>query len=366
MLLTAFLVLATPTVARSTTTTTTVATTTTTVPGSSTTTIPATTTTVAPRETHLRWPSQGSAAIAIPQLGVATQSSAQPVQPIASLTKMMTAWVVLHLLPLGVGQQGPCLTVTSGDVEMWEYDVATDQSNVAIAQGERICEDQLLQGLFVHSAGDYAQLLVDLTGLSDSAFVAQMNVDARSLGLVHTHYVDVTGISPGDRSTAGDQAALVVDLMNAESVVKAAARLPRVWLPVAGEVGSYTPFIGDDGVVGVKSGFTSEAGGCDVMAVRVNVHGRLVTTFAVVLGQHGADPLALAGQAALALSRSLVPSIGTVTTPTGAELAWIGTPSDVTTTTTTTTTTTVPTSTTTSSTSTTTTSTTSTTTTTAP
>lgn len=357
-LLTVLLVAATPTIARSTPTTTTTTATTTTTPGTTTTTVPGattstmsgvtsttlatTTTTIVTRVTRLRWPTEGSAAVAIPQLGVATASPTQTPQPIASLTKMMTAWVVLHQLPLTSSERGPCLIVSAAQYEQWEYDVDTDQSNVAIATGETLCEGQLLRGLFVHSAGDYAQLLVALSGMSQGTFVAKMNADARALGLDHTRYVDVTGFAPGDRSTAEDQAALVVDLMAAEPIVKSIARLTSVWLPVAGVVGSYTPFIGDFGVVGVKSGYTNQAGGCDVMAVQVSVGGQSVTTYAVVLGQHGDDPLALAGQAALVLSRSLVPSIGDVTTPAGRSLAWIGSPGDVATTTTTTTTTTVP------------------------
>jgi D-alanyl-D-alanine carboxypeptidase (penicillin-binding protein 5/6) len=348
-LLTVLLVAATPTIARSTTTTTTTSTTTpgattTTIPGTTTSTTPGatstTTTTVVTRITRLRWPKEGSAAVAIPQLGVATASPTQEAQPIASLTKMMTAWVVLHQLPLSLSERGPCLIVSAAQYEAWQYDVASGQSNVAIASGETLCEGQLLRGLFVHSAGDYAQLLVTLSGMSEGTFVSRMNADARALGLKHTRYVDVTGIAPGDRSTAQDQATLVVDLMAAEPVVQSIARLTSVWLPVAGLVGSYTPFIGDFGVVGVKSGYTNQAGGCDVMAVQVSVGGQSVTTYAVVLGQHGGDPLALAGQAALVLSRSLVPSIGDVTTPSGRSLAWIGSPSDVATTTTTSTTTT--------------------------
>ena len=37
-----------------------------------------------------------------------------------------------------------------------------------------------------------------------------------------------------------------------------------VTLPVAGTISTYTPFLGLDGVIGVKSGFTTQAGGCDV------------------------------------------------------------------------------------------------------
>ncbi len=280
-------------------------------------------------KSKLRWPSMGSAAVAIPQLFVDASSPWQPREPIASLTKMMTAWVVLHQLPLTFSQSGPCLTVNASDVALYNYDVATDQSSVKIVEGMRLCEGVLLRGVFVHSAGDYAQLLVALTGMSQSRFVTEMNRDAKTLGLSQTHYVDVSGIASGDLSTARDQATLAVDLMTDEPVVQSIAALSRVALPVVGVVGSYTPFIGHDGVIGVKSGFTDPAGGCDVMAMKVRINGTVITTYAVVLGQQGSDPLGMAGQAALNLSHSLRASISRVATPTGTEVQWIGSPSDL-------------------------------------
>jgi D-alanyl-D-alanine carboxypeptidase (penicillin-binding protein 5/6) len=271
----------------------------------------------------------GSAAVAIPQLFVAASSPSQPREPIASLTKMMTAWVVLHQFPLTSSQRGPCLSVSASDVALYNYEVATDQSSVKIVEGLRMCEGVLLRGLFVQSAADYAQLLVALTGMNQPKFVAEMNRDAKVLGLPYTHYVDTTGISPGDKSTARDQATLAVDLMTNEPVVQSIAAMSTVDLPVVGVVGSFTPFIGQYGVIGVKSGFTNPAGGCDVMAMRVHINHTVITTYAVVLGQHGNDPLGMAGQAALNLLHSLRSSISRVATPSGDEVQWIGSLSDL-------------------------------------
>lgn len=348
-LLAALLIVATPTGANSSTTSSPTTTSTTT---TSTTSVPpgvtTTTTTVPVKVKHLLWPAQGSAAAVIPQLSVFEASPEQSEVPIASLTKMMTAWVVLHKLPLRANAEGPCLTVTPADVTMYWNDIDIEQSVVAIATGEQLCEGQLLRGLFVHSAADYAQLLVALTGMTQGAFVRQMNADAKALGLSDTHYVEETGINPGNRSTAEDQAELVMDLIDAEPIVPVIARLTHVSLPVAGSVGSYTPYIGEYGVIGIKSGFTSQAGGCDVMARKVEVDGQSVLTYVVVLGQHAnptQDPLVLAGNAALNLSRSLITAITAVSTPDGKVLEWAGPPNNVTTTTTTvptTTTTTTP------------------------
>jgi D-alanyl-D-alanine carboxypeptidase (penicillin-binding protein 5/6) len=242
---------------------------------------------------------------------------------------MMTVWVVLHQLPLTFQEHGPCLVVNANDVALYNYDVASGQSNARIVLGERICEGTLLRGLLVHSAGDYSQLLMSIIGWSPTTFVRVMNKDARALGLTRTHYVDLTGIAPGDQSTAEDQATLAVDLMTDEPTVDQIVALTHVALPYNGVVISYTPFIGMANVVGIKSGFTNPAGGCDVMAVKVTIGNNTFLTYAVVLGEHGWNALGIAGDDALALSRSLRPSIKQVRTPSGVQLEWTGPVADV-------------------------------------
>jgi len=361
------LIVVTPEIARSSTTTTTSSTSTSTTSTSTTTTLPGTTTTststttttlpaVIPARLKLPWPKKGSAAIAIPALSIAAASPNQPQQPIASLTKMMTTWVVLHHLPLTFSQRGPCLSVTANEVKMYHFDVETDQSSAAIANGETLCEGTLLRGLLVHSAGDYAALLVTMLGMTDAQFVNEMNRDAKAFGMTHTHYVDYTGISPYDRSTAQDQTIIAVALMTNEPIVRNIVALPSVKLPVAGVVISYTPLIGRDGVVGVKSGYTNLAGGCDVMAINYSLNGSVITTYAVDLGQRGGDALNIAGYANLLLSSTLRAQFVRVVGPDGTTVEWEGWPGYVVapTTTTTSTTTTSTTSTTTTSTTTTT------------
>jgi D-alanyl-D-alanine carboxypeptidase (penicillin-binding protein 5/6) len=295
----------------------------------------------------------------VPELGVETASPNQPIEPIASLTKMMTAWVALHHLPLSGTETGPCENMNTSDLEIYNDDVALDLSVVKIVANERLCERTLLRGMLVHSAGDYAQLLAGLTGMRTGTFVAAMNQDARALKLDSTHYVDVTGLSQGDKSTAENQATMAATLMNDEPVVQTIVDLSEVSLPVAGIVSSYTPYVGQANVVGVKSGFTNAAGGCDVMAMDDRIGNTVITTYAVVLGEHSDNPLGTAGLDALTLSHSIRTLMARVGTTSGPQLRWIGPSTDVVTTTTSTT----PTTTSTSTTSTTTTSTTSTTTT---
>lgn len=259
-----------------------------------------------PGATAIAWPSGVSAALVIPSLGV-ERTWQDRVLPIASLTKLMTAYVVLQRLPLALGQTGPCVSISHADVMYYDSLVATDQSSAAVAAGEVLCESTLLDGLLVHSASNYATLLANMAWGGTATFVARMNAEALALGLVHTHYADVSGYDAGSVSTALEQGRLASPLMQSP-LVRSIVNQSSVALPVAGTLGSYTPFVGIDHVVGVKSGRTNAAGGCDVMAMTFELNGQTQLAYAVVLGARGGDLLGPAGDDALAIEQSVLNS----------------------------------------------------------
>jgi D-alanyl-D-alanine carboxypeptidase len=263
-----------------------------------------------------QWPASGSAAVAVQTLGGSqTFIEIGPHQvsaPIASVTKMMTAWVAVRDLGNVTPTSGPCLTVTVADVAEYQADVATDQSHAAVQAGERLCAYDLLAGLLVHSANNYATLLARLVttsqGVPISSFLSAMNNTARSLAMNQTHYVDFSGLEPGSRSTAADQLRLALQFMKNPLLRSLVART-SVRLPVAGVVGTYTPLLGRHGVIGIKSGRTGYAGGCDVLALRATRAGTASVVYAVVTNQFGGDVLAQAGAAAYRLAQSVLPSM---------------------------------------------------------
>ena len=260
-------------------------------------------------DVNLAWPAHGGAAVVVENAPWSTSAlslaaprqnaSAADIVPIASLTKMMTALVTLQALPLGRGERGPCLTISAHDVAHWRYDTETDQSNVKVAEGERLCEADLLTGLLIGSANNFADLLATMVSGSTDAFVAEMNREA-ALIAPHTTYVEPSGYEPGNVSTPLDQISVAQHLMAFPFAREVVAR-PRVTLPVAGVVESYTPFVGSHGVIGVKSGRTGPAGGCVVLAMRRSIRGHDVVVYSAVFSQFGGDVLAHAGAAGLAL-----------------------------------------------------------------
>ncbi len=240
----------------------------------------------------LPYPASGEGAVAVLGSGVIAESRGERPVPIASLTKLMTAYLVLRAHPLVGDEQGPRMRFTAATHREWIWYSENDLSNVELVNGEVLTERQLLEALLLPSADNVADIFARWVGGTEAHFVAMMNATARSLGMRHTHYADASGVDPHSRSTAADQALLAaVDMRN--PVFRSIVATPDVAFPVEGHIWNVNPALGVDGIVGIKSGFTSEAHGCLVTAAWRRVSGRSVLVIAAVTGQ----PLGL-GQAA--------------------------------------------------------------------
>ncbi|MGC8489088.1 MAG: D-alanyl-D-alanine carboxypeptidase family protein, partial [Clostridia bacterium] len=205
---------------------------------------------------------------------------------IASLAKMMTAYVVLKAHPLSTGETGPTVTVTASDVALYNQEKAT-QSVVPIVAGEQLNEYQLLEGLLIPSGNDYAHILADWVAGSQASFVQIMNADAKKLGMTHTHYTDASGVSAATVSTAADQLIIAEhDMRNA--TFRSIVAMPQATLPVANVVYNVNYWLGHSGIIGVKTGSTAAAGGCYVAAAYRNAGSQKVLVLAAVLGQQSA------------------------------------------------------------------------------
>ncbi len=173
--------------------------------------------------------------------------------------------------------------MTAADHAAWISDVEQGDSSLEVVAGERLTERQLLEGLMIPSACNIADYLARWDAGSTAAFVRKMNATATALGLRRTHYADASGLSPGSRSTAVDQAILGAYAMSVPGMISIvdhpSMRFPTGW------VGGYNPALGQDGVIGLKSGFTDAAQICLVTAARRSVGGRTVLVVSSTLGQ---------------------------------------------------------------------------------
>ena len=200
-------------------------------------------------------------------------------RPIASLTKMMTALVVAELLsPHDRARITPAVLRYTG-------------SGVGLLpKGKRVSVETLLHGLMLPSGNDAARALAFRAAGSISGFVHKMNLRAAELGLGCTRFAGVEGLSARNRSCAVDLVALAKHVLEtprlARIVRKRRAIIP---FPIKGgrlHLYNNNPLLrrGYPGIIGIKTGYTSEAGRCLVAAARRGG----VTLVAVVLGSR--DP----------------------------------------------------------------------------
>ena len=255
------------------------------------------------------WPVQGQAAFVLGDGPVTASPDQQPV-PIASLAKVMTAYLTLRRYPLSEVQEGFGITITSAQAQEEAQDAAENQSGVAVAPGEELTERQLLEALLIPSGNNIARILAAQVAGSEASFVAAMNSTARALGMGRTIYTDPSGFDPGTVSTAADQLRVFEAAMRLPAF-RQVVSMPDVTLPVAGTLTNFNPLI-DEGYVG-KTGSDSAAGGCLAFATDVTVGGAQMTAAGVVLGQgQGSDTRGLLGAAAEAATQ-LIESLATAT-----------------------------------------------------
>jgi D-alanyl-D-alanine carboxypeptidase (penicillin-binding protein 5/6) len=242
------------------------------------------------------WPAHGQAAFLLAgKTRVESGPNQHPV-PIASVAKVMTAYLVLRDHPLQPGQDGPTIMLTDADVADTHRRREQQESVVSIAAGERLTERQALQALLLPSANNIAAVLARWDAGSMDAFVDRMNATAASLGMTRTHYTDPSGYDDATVSTAADQVRIVEAAMRLPVFARIVAT-PSATLPVAGTVHNTNALLGHDGFIGVKTGSDDAAGGCFAFRAIRSMGGTTTTITGVVLGQPGHDQIA-AGLAA--------------------------------------------------------------------
>jgi D-alanyl-D-alanine carboxypeptidase (penicillin-binding protein 5/6) len=168
--------------------------------------------------------------------------------PVASTTKLMTAYVALRELSL------------NRIVRAAPYEAEYGESLLGLRPGQRISVRDLLYGLILRSGNDAAYDLALAASGSVPRFVGEMNRYAAALGLSHTHYANPIGLDEkGNYSSAGDLAALTRRLLEIPAFARIAAARgavlrsvrPRRRIETINELLNMAPW-----VTGVKTGHT--------------------------------------------------------------------------------------------------------------
>ncbi|MBQ7161417.1 MAG: D-alanyl-D-alanine carboxypeptidase [Clostridia bacterium] len=184
--------------------------------------------------------------------------------PVASLTKIMTAVVVIEDLDPG--------RVVIVDPKA----CGTEGSSVYLAAGEKLTVEELLYALLLESANDAAMALALEDSGSIEAFCAKMNAKALELGLLDTHYSNPHGLdADGHYSSARDLAVLTRYALSLP-LFRTIAGTGNRRIPKNGEkdarylVNHNKLLVTYPGCIGVKTGFTKRCGRCLVSAASRN------------------------------------------------------------------------------------------------
>lgn len=241
----------------------------------------------------ISWPSAGVSAVDINGTGAMAGPGGRRPVPIASVAKLMTAYVVLQDHPLTSGGAGPAIVVQPSEAAAYASEAGNGDSLVPVVAGERITERQALEALLLPSADNMAWILARWDAGSRAAFLERMNATARRLGMTGTRYTDPSGLSPSTTSTAVDEVRLGVAAMRQPALKAIVARTTAV-IPVAGVVRNYDSLLGKDGIVGLKTGTTAAAGGCVLLAAWHDLGRQPVLIVAASFGQRGTTRTMLA------------------------------------------------------------------------
>ena len=196
-------------------------------------------------------------------------------RPMASITKVMTAYLVIR-----AGHLDREITVPAA---VTGYVRAHDASNAGLRPGDRLTARQLLYALLLPSGADAAYTLAKAYGPGLTAFVARMNAMARLLGMSRTHFSNFDGLpyptSYSDYSTAANlltlgRAAMLLPAFR--SVVEQRSHRLTAgsghhayrWKNLNSLIGRYP------GAIGIKPGYTGAAGQC--LLFEASRHGHIV------------------------------------------------------------------------------------------
>jgi D-alanyl-D-alanine carboxypeptidase (penicillin-binding protein 5/6) len=251
------------------------------------------------------WPNVGQGAYQLGDRRPAASADQQPV-PIASLAKVMTAYLVLKHLPLRDGEAGPRFVITATDVADTARRRARDESVVRLRQGERLTERDALMAVLLPSANNVAVLLARAVAGDVESFVAEMNRTAHLFGMSRTTYTDPSGFDDATVSTAVDQLRLA-QVVAHDTTLSEMMSFPSYELPVVGIIHNTDTLLGSDGFYGMKTGSDDGAGGCFMFHSRRMVDGKEVDLIGVVLGQQGHRLISAALYAAKQLADRIAP-----------------------------------------------------------
>ncbi|MGW1174353.1 D-alanyl-D-alanine carboxypeptidase family protein [Kitasatospora sp. NPDC002543] len=229
----------------------------------------------------LAWPAKGQSAAEVVGVGSLGSSGQETPASIASVTKVMNAYLILQKFPLKKGESGPKITV---DKQAAQESGNKDESRVTLTEGQVLTEYQALELLMLPSANNVARLLARYHSGSEDEFVKLMNDTASKFGMANTIYADPAGFNADTKSTAKDQLKLAEQVMQDE-IFRQIVSTPETNFNNVKIPNTNNLINPKTGVIGVKTGSSTPAGGCLMWAAYKEIGGVKRMILGVTLGQ---------------------------------------------------------------------------------
>lgn len=195
---------------------------------------------------------------------LAAKEADAPIPP-ASLTKLMTAYLVFDALRVGKLELKQTLPVS-------ERAQRQPGSRMFLDAGMKVPVEDLIKGLLVQSGNDAAITLAEGAAGSEERFVQLMNEQAQALGMKATRFLNPTGLSqPGHLSTGRDLAILATRLLRDfpdYAYFHAIRKYRYEGTPPANDSNRNLLLFRDPSVDGLKTGHTEAAGFCIIASAR--------------------------------------------------------------------------------------------------
>lgn len=237
-----------------------------------------------PAQPSMVLPAYGASAIAeINRPGLLARAGSDEALPIASITKVITALVVLDAKPLGADEPGPTITFGEADLEYFSAQQAQYGLVWPVYAGQQLTQRDVMNVVLLASANNYAQSLARWAYGSDEAFVAAAATWLSARGLDNTTLSEASGIQRSNTSTAEDLTELA-RLATADPVIAAIVSTPSVEVPGLGTVNNRNRLLGIDGVDGIKTGTLLDDWACLLFSADVSIGSEVKTLVGVVLG----------------------------------------------------------------------------------
>ena len=219
----------------------------------------------APAAKPLAWPNYGQAAVATHDYGVlATHGSKKP-QPTASTAKLITALAIMQKKPFA-DEKGATITFSATDVQRYHDYVAGNGSVTAVTEGTSWTQYQALQAVLLASANNVSDSLAVWAFGSLEAYREYASRMVQKIGMKDTRIgTDASGYSATTTSTAHDLALLAREVL-ASPMLRQIVRQAQAELPAAGAIQSTNRLLPHSDIIGMKTGYISEAGGVFVLA----------------------------------------------------------------------------------------------------